>query len=353
MPGSTVDDPEDYYRAGLTASWLLFDGFARKAAVQMAEYGEMETREAEKDARRLLRSGVTAAYYGAQLYRENIAIAEADEAFNKRLAKEAEVRRNVGAGSLSTELTFKIQVNSARANVIAMQQQYDGAIYGLMALLGIPQCRVPETLALQEMTPEKPDELEIPLLDDLLVRALEQRPDLRQDGYAVRRAESAITSAKSAWYPSLALSGSLDGSRAEDPGFEGDDFGQSVALALSFRIFDGGLRSARIGEARAGLKAAKYTWAGTEIGISEEIQKAVANLHSAKDQLALQRTNADLVKQNRDLVKNEYQAGQVSLVRLNEAQRDLIRAQSSLTSALVSLRLARSDLETAVGDSGD
>ena len=30
-PGATIDDPEEYYQAGLTASWVLFDGFANSA----------------------------------------------------------------------------------------------------------------------------------------------------------------------------------------------------------------------------------------------------------------------------------------------------------------------------------
>jgi outer membrane protein len=66
--------------------------------------------------------------------------------------------------------------------------------------------------------------------------------------------------------------------------------------------------------------------------------------------LILQRSNAELVKQNRDLVEKEYAAGQTSLVRLNEAQRDLINAQSQMAVALVSLKQAWQDLKAATGE---
>ena len=38
-PGYSVEDPQAYYQAGLTASWILFDGFARKFSVAAASYG--------------------------------------------------------------------------------------------------------------------------------------------------------------------------------------------------------------------------------------------------------------------------------------------------------------------------
>jgi outer membrane protein TolC len=55
------------------------------------------------------------------------------------------------------------------------------------------------------------------------------------------------------------------------------------------------------------------------------------------------------VRENRDLVEKEYQAGQASLVRLNEAQRDLNRAQGRLALALVGLRQALKNLDASTG----
>jgi len=68
---------------------------------------------------------------------------------------------------------------------------------------------------------------------------------------------------------------------------------------------------------------------------------------TAQTQVALQRDNVDLVQRTRDLVGKEYNAGQGSLVRLNEAKKDLTTAQSNL--ALVALRQAWVELETLTG----
>ena len=53
-----------------------------------------------------------------------------------------------------------------------------------------------------------------------------------------------------------------------------------------------------------------------------------------------------MVKQ-RDLVKEEYDAGNTELTRLNEAQRDKVQAETDFISALVNMRNAKAQLDAA------
>jgi outer membrane protein TolC len=109
------DDSPETYQAGLEAGWLLFDGFGRRFQNAAARFGVEESEASHREARRLLAAAVAGSFFAAQLARENIAIAEANEAFNQRQLQEARVRRRVGTGSLSDELNFEIRVNEARA----------------------------------------------------------------------------------------------------------------------------------------------------------------------------------------------------------------------------------------------
>ena len=72
-------------------------------------------------------------------------------------------------------------------------------------------------------------------------------------------------------------------------------------------------------------------------------------LAAAEEQVRLQRDTVQLVQENRDLAKNEYEAGESSLVRLNEAQRDLTTTHGRLAQALVSSQLQRQRLLAAAG----
>ena len=87
-----LEDPEDYYNANLKATWVIFDGFARKFKKLSARYGLDTSRAGRKEAHRLLLSSVTETYFSAQLAQQNIVIARADEQFNERQLADAQSR---------------------------------------------------------------------------------------------------------------------------------------------------------------------------------------------------------------------------------------------------------------------
>lgn len=351
IPGfGESDNYQSVYRTGLTATWVLFEGFARKFRTAAAGFAERESLAARADARRMILAAVAGSYYNVQLAMENMAIAAANEAFNKRQAEDARARREVGAGSLSDVLNFEVQVNSARTEFLRAKESYEIARYGLAALMGIPEAAFPPDLELVKLDDEQPEELTPPEPEPLIRYAHRNRPDLLGEEYARSRAESGIGEAKSRFLPTVALVGSMDGERADDLGFEGDDIGGSIALTFSYNLFEGGNSMARLREAKAALSEAENLLRDTRISVASDVREAMASLRSAQEQVALQRENAKLVQRNRDLVEKEYNAGQASLVRLNEAQRDLTQAQSRLAQALVSLRQAWQNLKAATAE---
>ncbi len=348
-PPANVDDSEDYYKASLTASWILFDGFARRFNLAAAKSGEQSSQAARENAQRLLLSAVIGSFLNAQLALESVAIAKADEAFNQRLLAEAKLRYDVGTGALSDVLNFEVQANSAHSERLTADRVYQTSRIGLAALLGIPQARLPEKIRLSELSPASEAELGKPDAEVLQQTAYDLRPDLRLSEYSVQQAEALAKSARSGYWPTLILSGSYDGERVEDAGFESEDFGNTIALSLQYNLFSGGLTHARHQEAKARLRELERVQENARINITSEVQSVLARVDSVQQQLLLQRRNAKLVQRNRDLVEKEYKAGVGSLVRLNEAQRDLIRAQVRLASARAALRGAWYDLETATG----
>ncbi|HPU99199.1 MAG TPA: TolC family protein, partial [Candidatus Hydrogenedentes bacterium] len=82
---AAVPDSADSYTVALTANYLLFDGFARNYALSAARIGKKEADLGRLEAARLLLEAVSQAYYGVQLARERVRIAEADRAYNERL----------------------------------------------------------------------------------------------------------------------------------------------------------------------------------------------------------------------------------------------------------------------------
>lgn len=346
--GITVTDPEDYYRTSITATWVLFDGFSRWFDLAAAKHGEQATAAARDDARRLLLQAVSSAFLSAQLSLENIAIAKADEAFNQRQLTEARLRHKVGTGALSDVLNFEVKANSAQSDRIVAERTYETARIGLAALLGLPDARMPQNLQLAALEPADENELQSPRLEALLKEA-QTRPDLLQNDWVVQQAQANVKSRRGNYFPTLSLSASYNGERTDDFGFESEDFGSTVGINLSFNIFAGGLFHARHQEAKMRLNEAEKSLENVKINVASEVHTTTARVLSAQKQLLLQRTNERLVQKNRELVEKEYKAGVGSLVRLNEAQRDLTAAQVRLAAAQVALRQAWYDLWSAAG----
>jgi outer membrane protein TolC len=345
----TFEDPKETWKAEIGASWVLFDGFRRKFSIAAARYGEQESQMANEDSRRLLLSSVAASFYRAQLARENAAIAEADEAFNRNQLQAAQARYRAGTGSLSDSLNFEVQVNSARANLIRTRRQYEAALIGLASLMGLPEGKIPAHMDLRRLENETAGELQVPDADAQLDYARKNRPDLIQSLKNIEQQNALIGVARSGFFPIIELKGAVEGER-ENHFLDEDDFGQSVSAVVTFNLFDGGTTLARYNEARFKLEEAKKAHKDLENTVTSDVLKALSELKASQEQLLLQRQNAALVQENRDLVEKEYRAGKESLVRLNEAQRDLNNAQVRLALALASLGSSWQGLRAATGE---
>lgn len=349
LPEIDIPNPEDYYQVGLQATWLIFNGLAREFTLAAAKYGARATEAARDDAQRLLLSAVTSAYLQGQLALENVAIAKADEAFNQRLLTEAKLRYDVGTGPLSDVLNFRVRANAALSKRLQEERTYQTDLISLAALLGLPEGRLPNHVRLADLAPTTAQERALPQAEALVKIALDQRPDLRRSDWTVKQAEAGVTTAKSGYYPTVALNGSYTGERSGDMGFDGDDFGNSIGVGVTWNLFAGGLTRAKTGEARAQLMAAQYGLNDVRLKVTSEVNRMVTQIQSSQEQLDLQETNTTLYQQQRDLVEKEYKAGVGSLVRLNEAQRDLSVSQGQLALSRVALRLNWYNLETTTG----
>ncbi len=337
-PGATIDDPQDYYRAGLTATWLLFDGFERRYRNRQALNAKYQTISARDDAQRLLMSSVSLSFLSAELARENIDIARTEEAFFKDLLEEAKNKRDIGTGSLSDELNFQIQVNAAIADRIQAEGAYRTALHSLAALLGLADASLPTHVELAALEEASPEEMQVPDTDQMIAYALEHRPEILQSRLAIQNASLEKKRAYSNYAPTLNLTASVRGEREEDTRFEGDDFGNTIGLNMTFNLFSGGLYRAQAREAMQKEIEARKLLEALKISITSEIRSTITNVITFQTQLKLQQSIARLSLENRDLVEKEYRAGQASLVRLNESQRALTTTQNRTALALVALR---------------
>lgn len=346
---SALRDIDEQYKTEISATWELFSGFSSKLALLSAEDSELSEIEAGNNTRRLLLLSVAQSYTNVQLAVETIKTLEADSLYYKKLLQDAEVKKEAGSGSLSDVLSFQVQLNSARADLIDAEKEHQIALTGFCALLGYQDLQLPKGTVLTSLEDDIYNSAERPVLSELITLALRNRPDLKQLDYTVNQTDKNIGIAKSGYYPTVSLYGTWSGDREDDAGYDGDDFGNTVGVSVAFNIFSGGATKSKVAEARAAKREAAYSLTNQKTTVKEEVTTAYYELDNSIRQLALQKENTELVKRNRDLVESEYKAGNTSLVRLTEAQSDLIKTRSQYFQAAADLRLSQEQIKAYTG----
>lgn len=345
-----IDTSVERYQANVTAQFLVFDGFARRFQYAQARFGAQETEAARREARRLVLDAIARAYYGVQLAREGVGIYEADMAFNTRLLEDAKARRAQGLGSLSDELNFEVLLRAAKSQLIVAEGDYRGARIALASLMGLPEASLPESTEIAPLENENADEMTLPEVAPLLAKALQLRPDVDQQDLGAKRANAAVGQKRGKYYPQVGAFASADATRSENSEINSGDIATTVGLNVRYDLFTGGRNRAAVAEARHAAREAQARLEDAEINAKAEVRTALEKLNTAQASLILQRTTAELVEKNRDLVEKEYEAGQTALVRLNQAQRDLVAAQARLALSRVGLKSAWHSLRTATGE---
>ena len=349
LTGEPVDRTTDSFNAALKATWVLFDGFYRKYKIAQARFGEKSAIAARRDAQRMLALNVAEAFFNAQLAQTRVDIAEADKKFYESQLRDATNRYEVGIGKWGDVLNIKVQLNSAKTSLMLGKRQFEAAGYGLAALMGIADAAFPATLRLAKLDRDIHFTAATEDADKLIGEALAARPDLQRLEMMTEEARAGKEQARSTRYPKVQVFGMVNGNRYGDPALGVDDFGDSIGVALAWNLFRGGADQARFVEAGHKEREAIYTLASLRNRVASEVRQDLALLAAAEEQVRLQRESVDLVRENRDLAKNEYEAGEASLVRLNEAQRDLTTTYGRLAQALVSYHQARHRLLAATG----
>ena len=343
--------------AGLSANWVLFDGLAREFNLLAARIGVDYQRNLEADACRLLMRSVAYAYNEVLLAIENRRIAEEDRKFQKTSLKDTQYKFDVGAVPLSSVLNFQILMNNADVRKISADYQYDVSVYALAVLMGYPDGVLPAELEFSSNFKNNPPAL--PSVEIYLDAALANRPDLKSFRDQLNITRYQMYSTYSSYSPQLSAFANFSYGTAYNRYHHSkftEDYHDSYnsprldyGLSLDWMIFNGLIRYNKVRESQAFLAIANYSVATQWFNVVREVRTAHANyLQSIKTNRLYLKTR-DLSKKQRDLVDDEYRAGNAELTRLNEAQRDLVEAETNLASSYINIQNARAQLDAAVG----
>ncbi len=192
-------------------------------------------------------------------------------------------------------------------------------------------------------------------VEQLIDRALQQRPDLLQQVADLRVREAAVKEAHAAYYPKLtvgAIAGQqyLYGFQEQLPSTQTSLFAGSAAATLNWTIFDGGARRSNLAQAEANGRATAAQIDSTRNQISDEVWRAYSNVKTALRQRQAATSLLQSAEESYSAALEAYNYGVRNLLDVTNAQRVLAQARSTDITASTQVLTTLADLAFRTGD---
>ena len=220
---------------------------------------------------------------------------------------------------------------SSRQNASQNQARCDSDVKALVALTGLTEAEL--RLELSKYTQPKVPVAPTIAITQMPVQIVSQRPDVAAAEQRLSAASKQINIAVANRLPRLSLLGNLSffGVRfsGQSGSYQTSDT-WSFGPALSLPIFDAGRlqSSQRLAEAQYAEALAQYRQLVS--GAVQEIETSVVQLNSLRQRLDDAKIAADRFNQFYIASQARHEAGQISLLTLEEAHRNQLAAQQNL-----------------------
>jgi outer membrane protein TolC len=332
---------------GFQLQQTLFDGQvfiglqARKTSVDF----QLKNLEVTEE---LIKANIYKVYYQLVASRTQIAILDANIVRLQQLEKDTKTLYQNGFAEKLDQDKVSIQLTNLQTEKLKAQNSIEIGYLGLKTLIGM---RPQDTLELTDKITES--QLEGDILSDTAFR-YEDRKEFQYLELAKKLNEFNIRRYQLSYLPTLNLTGGYN-KNAQRRTFDffakgGDWFTTSfLGLNLSFQLFNGFARDARLAKSRIELRQTNFQIDNLKKTIDTEIEQARLNFITAQNTLKFQKKNMELAEKVYSQTRKKYEVGTGSSIEISAAQTDLITAQNNYMAALYGAIVARVDYRKATG----
>lgn len=333
------------YQAGLGLATWEIDFWGRVRSLRDAALEDFLASEASRRAFTVgLIAQVADGDFTLRELDERLALARRTIASREETLRIVSRRVDVGSASRLTLTQVQTLLTQAQALGAQLEQARGAQLHALTLLVGVPVDLPPthglldEQHALRELSPGLPSELLI------------QRPDIVAAEHQLRAANANIGAARAAFFPRVALTGSLGSGSAELDGlFASGSQAWTFSPSISLPLFDAGRRrnSLSLAEARRDLAVARYE--KTVQGAFRDVSDALSARRWLTEQVAIARAALGVQLERARLSQLRYDSGAAAFLEVLDAQRDLLSAEQQLVQTRRALLSGRVSLYAALG----
>ncbi len=326
----------------LNSSLELFAGFRRSAQLRDAQAG-VRQQEANLDtqlAQSALR--VSSDFFDALGNLELIRAREASLRREEEKLRIAEARLATRGTTISDSLQAVVSLAEARLNLLNQQARLAAAEANLARAVGLEGRVSAVADSALFAIGAAPDGAA------LLAEAVERAPSVLAGEAAVAAARARVTTARSAYFPSLNLSAGTSWSGSDRNNYT--LFGnRSLSLGLSWQVFNRFSRETQVSQQQAALETALAQAADARRQVAAQLTTQLANLAAARERIAVTQLKVQAARANVNVQLERYRLGSISITDLGIAQDQLNQTEEQAVTARFDYLRARAQIEATIG----
>lgn len=318
------------FQSSLDMSWQVdvFGNIRMKAKAQKENYAA--TREEYNAAMVSLCAQVAQTYFNLREMQQELDVLKRNAMSQEAVVKITEVRYNTGLVAKLDVAQAKSVYYSTLASIPSTESSIAQYMNTLAVLLGLYPQEVVETLSVPRPLPDYMEPVGVGMPAQLLLR----RPDVRAAERQVNAQASLLGAAKTDWFPSFFLNGSLGYSSQDLRDFtQKKSMTWSIAPSVKWTIFNGGERVNNIRLQRAQLDETINQFNNTVLTAVQEVENAMNAYKNSIKQIVACREMVNQGKEAFDLSLDLYKQGLSPFQNVLDAQRSLLTYENSLVKA--------------------
>ena len=338
-------------RAALGVKWLVCDFGERKAELAMAKEGLMAANVGFNAVHQQIVFAVTQHFYDFNTARQKVAVAESAVKAADTVARSARARFDHGLAIKPEVLQAEQQSAQAVFDLVAARGTLSDAGVALVDSLGI----LPTTPLHVAEVPDKAFSESVGDAEELIDRALSQRPDLVAKLANVRAKRALVSKARAAYYPKIAVDAhvgdlQLDVSVKGSPYFGGNDIVYGAGVLVDLPVFDGYARRNKLRAAESELQEAEDELSHSRDSVIREVWKARTDFETALQMRDSAAKLAAAAESAFSAALDAYRQGLGTYVDVANAQHSVTAARSVVVDTRSAIYTSASALALSVGD---
>ena len=347
---STVEVP--VVQPEITLQYLLFDFGKREATVDSATAEKLAAGANFIQANQQVAYQVASEYYKLLTAQERLQAAQETLKTAQTTQDAAEDQLANGRSTLPDVLNARAETSQAVFDLESADGDEKISRVTLTEAIGVEPS--PDITIDAQKDASLPESLTLSI-DELIERALSDRPDLMAQAAEIRAADDQIKTAKAEYRPRIVLSGSAAQTTIW-PTADNGGLGYasvptwSAELGVQWQIFDGGARKNGVAIAESKKREAQDVMTAKHDQATREVWTAFISFRTAlrQEQAALALLDSAGTSYSASL--EAYQYGVKNLIDVVTAERQLAQARLSGVSARSKLLLEAVDLEFVTGN---